>query len=238
MAGKWIERAVFAAAAATTVVGGVTGRETLQRVAKPLIAPSLGVMVWRRRRGTEPVDTALLATGLAAATVGDVFMIDPDDDARIVRGAAAFAVMQACYSALLVRHGAKPTTAAVVPRAAGWAVAATGLWARSRPVAAPLSAYGLTLGTTGALSGDPALTPGTNVVAGVPVPGDDPRSRLGAGGLLFTLSDGLIVVRRLVLNGRRRRAVAEGAVLATYSAAQLLLVEGMLALGRSRALRD
>jgi hypothetical protein len=52
--------------------------------------------------------------------------------------------------------------------------------------------------------------------------------------MLFTASDGLIVVRRLFIRGERGRAVAEGVILASYAAAQLLLVEGMLTLGRRR----
>ena len=46
---------------------------------------------------------------------------------------------------------------------------------------------------------------------------------------MFTISDGTIVVRRVLLKNRKARAAAEGFILATYAAAQLLLVEGMLA---------
>ncbi|WP_238071872.1 lysoplasmalogenase family protein, partial [Rhodococcus zopfii] len=110
------EHAVFAAATAATVLGGVLGNEKLQQVAKPLMAPALAVRVLRRSRDTDRVDTALLLAGLAAATVGDVFMIDPDDDRRLVRGATSFAVMQTSYSTLLARHGARPHAIAAVPR--------------------------------------------------------------------------------------------------------------------------
>ncbi|PBC51022.1 hypothetical protein CJ179_09610 [Rhodococcus sp. ACS1] len=226
-----VEHAVFAGATLATVVGAVTGRERLQRVAKPLIAPALAARVLRRRAGT---DVALLLAGLTAATVGDVFMIDPDDDARLVRGASAFAVMQVGYSALLLRRGARPTVPALLPRLAGWAGAAALLRGRAKEVAAPLTAYGALLGTTSTLSADPSLAPGADVFANVAVPGTDRRSWLGVGGMLFTASDGLIVVRRLFIRGERGRAAAEGAILASYAAAQLLLVEGMLALGRRR----
>ncbi len=40
------------------------------------------------------------------------------------------------------------------------------------------------------------------------------------------------MVRKLFLRGEKTRAVAEGAILASYAAAQLLLVEGMIELGR------
>ncbi|MFC9553200.1 lysoplasmalogenase family protein [Rhodococcus sp. NPDC056960] len=229
-----VEHAVFAGATLATVVGAVTGRERVQRIAKPVIAPALAARVLRRRSDTHPADAALLLGALAAATVGDVFMIDPDDDARLVRGASAFAVMQVGYSALLLRRGARSTAPALLSRLAGWASAAGLLRSRATDVATPLTAYGALLGTTSTLSADPSLAPGAHVVANVPVPGHDRRSWLGVGGLLFTASDGLIVVRRLFIRGDRGRAAAEGVVLATYAAAQLLLVEGMLALGRRR----
>ncbi|MCQ4118129.1 lysoplasmalogenase family protein [Rhodococcus tibetensis] len=230
---EWgLEHVVFAGATLATVIGAVTGRERLQEVAKPLIGPALAARVVRRRRTTEPADAALLLTGLTAATVGDVFMIDPDDDARLVRGASSFAVMQACYSALLLRRGARGRAAAWGPRLAGWLGAAVLLRARSAGVAAPLTAYGSALATTSTLAADPSLAPGAGVVGGVVMPRSDRRSWLGLGGILFTASDGLIVVRRLFVRSERGRAASEGLILATYAAAQLLLVEGMLALRR------
>ncbi|MCQ4137910.1 lysoplasmalogenase, partial [Rhodococcus rhodochrous] len=58
---RWgVEHAVFAAASAATVVGGVSGNEKLQRIAKPLIAPALAVRVLRRSRDTDRADTALM----------------------------------------------------------------------------------------------------------------------------------------------------------------------------------
>ncbi|MBF6150458.1 lysoplasmalogenase family protein, partial [Nocardia nova] len=53
----------------------------------------------------------------------------------------------------------------------------------------------------------------------------DPRSRLGVGALLFTLSDGLIVLRRIFARSSRSRRVSEGVILATYAGAQYLLAD-------------
>ncbi|NLV79849.1 MAG: lysoplasmalogenase [Rhodococcus sp.] len=232
---RWgAEHAVFAAASAATVVGGVLGNEKLQKVAKPLIMPALAVRVLRRSGDTDRVDTALLLTGTAAATAGDVFMIDPDDDARILRGAGSFAVMQTVYSILLARHGARPTRPAVLQRIPAVLGAAGLLGATSRPVAVPLTAYGSLLATTATLAADPSLVPDARTVAGTVVPGADRRSWLAVGGLVFTASDGTIVLRRALLTNPRARAAAEGFVLATYALAQLLLVEGMLALVRRK----
>ena len=236
MAGKWgIEHAVFAAATAATVVGAVVGNERVQQIAKPLIAPALAARVLRKRSETETADTALLLAGLAAATVGDVFMIDPDNDARLIKGASSFAVMQASYSALLLRRGARPTRAALRPRISGWSTASGLLRAKAPSVSTPLTGYGLMLGTTSTLSADPALAPQSNAVLDVVVPNKDRRSWLGLGGVLFTASDGLIVVRRLFIRGTAGRAAAEGVILASYAGAQLMLVEGMLALDARRA---
>lgn len=236
MAGKWgIEHAVFAAATAATVVGAVVGNERVQQIAKPLIAPALAARVLRKRSETETADTALLLAGLAAATVGDVFMIDPDNDARLIKGASSFAVMQASYSALLLRRGARPTRAALRPRTSGWSTASGLLRAKAPSVSTPLTGYGLMLGTTSTLSADPALAPQSKAVLDVVVPNKDRRSWLGLGGVLFTASDGLIVVRRLFIRGTAGRAAAEGVILASYAGAQLMLVEGMLALGRKKS---
>ncbi len=228
---RWgVEHAVFAAASAATVVGGVSGNEKLQRIAKPLIAPALAVRVLRRSRDTDRADTALMVAGLAAATLGDIAMIRSDEDRRILSGAACFGVMQTAYSSILVRRGARVSKPVAVQRAGALAGAAGLLAARSRSVAAPLAGYGALLATTATLAGDPALAPAARVRAGLAVPDTDRRSWLGLGGLIFTLSDGSIVVRRTLLKDEKSRAAAEGFVLTTYAVAQLLLVEGILAL--------
>lgn len=212
-------RAAFLAAATATVFGAATGAEKIHRIAKPLMVPALAAGLPR------PVST--LGAALVAATVGDVLLIDPDDDARILRGASAFAVMQGCYIGLLASKGARPTVTNSVPRLAGWGLAAGQLARRSPAVAPGLAGYGLMLATMSTLAADPSLVPGATTRAGVVVPSSDPRSRLAIGGILFTVSDALIVVRRLFLRADSHRRLAEGTILATYAAAQLCLVEGL-----------
>lgn len=231
------EHAVFAAASIATVVGGLTDNEKLQKAVKPLIAPALAVRVLRGSDRADRTDTALLLTGLAAATLGDIAMIRSDEDRRILTGAGCFAVMQTAYSAVLVRHGARVTPPLVAQRAGAVVGAAALLTARNRSVAAPLTAYGTLLATTATLAGDRRLAPAAPVRAGLPMPVADRRSWLGIGGLLFTVSDGTIVLRRTLLKNEKARAAAEGFVLSTYAAAQLLLVEGLVALSRSRSRR-
>lgn len=199
-------RMVALAAGAVTVFGAWTGSMPLQRAAKPLIVPALA-------GGLDPTRDRVLLAGLAAATVGDVLLIDPDDDDALTWGARAFAVMQASYSYLLLRRGARPAPVDAIPRYAGWAAAAVLLARRQPAVASTLTGYGAVLATTSTLS------------ARSPAHGGD--RRLMIGGVLFTVSDALIVFRRLFLTEERRRRAAEAVVLSTYVAAQVLLVEAL-----------
>ncbi|NKY52523.1 lysoplasmalogenase [Nocardia vermiculata] len=170
-------------------------------------------------------DRRLLFGALTAATVGDVLLIDPDDDRRLVAGASAFAVMQTGYSVLWWRRGGRPRISVAVPRILAWLGAGALLGLRAPRIAVPLTAYGATLATAATLAADPALAPEAKVVAGTVVPGRDPRSRLALGALLFTMSDGLIVLRRLFAPTTRSRRATEAVILATYAGAQYLLTD-------------
>ncbi|MFR9750582.1 lysoplasmalogenase family protein [Nocardia sp. 004] len=218
-------RTGFLVAAAVTVYGAVSGRDMVQRIAKPLLMPLLAADVATEGRELEPAHRAVLIGSLSAATIGDIALIDPDDDRRLIAGASSFAMMQAGYSALWWRMGGRPTRGATVPRVAAWLGVAGLLRVKARSVAAPLTAYGLTLGAAGVLASDPGLAPAAKNIAGINVPGADPRSRLGLGALLFTVSDGIIVLRRVFARGARARRGAEGVILATYAAAQYLLAD-------------
>ncbi|GGL27392.1 lysoplasmalogenase [Nocardia jinanensis] len=218
-------RAGFLAATAVTVAGALTGRERWQWVAKPLMMPLLAADIATSRADIAPADRTLLLSSLGAATVGDVLLIDPDDDRRLIAGASSFAVMQTGYAVLWWRYGARPALPVALPRVLAWAGAAVLLRVEAPVLAVPLSAYGATLGSAAVLASDPALAPDADSVAGLNIPDADPRSRLGVGALLFTVSDGLIVLRRLFARGARSRRVIEGVILATYGAAQFLLTD-------------
>ncbi|MGX1771411.1 lysoplasmalogenase family protein [Nocardia brasiliensis] len=218
-------RAGFLAAAAVTVYGAVTGRERAQWLAKPLLMPLLAADVATSDAALDKIDRTVLLGSLGAATLGDILLIDPDDDRRLIAGASSFAVMQAGYTALWLRKGARPRAAIAGPRLAAWLGAAALLRAKAPAVALPLTAYGATLGTAGVLASDPALARDAKNIAGVNIPNADPRSRLALGALLFTVSDGLIVARKLFARGERSRRVTEGVILTTYAAAQFLLAD-------------
>ncbi|MGW5385412.1 lysoplasmalogenase [Nocardia sp. NPDC003963] len=218
-------RAGFLAATAVTVAGALTGRQRWQLVAKPLMMPLLAADIATSRADIVPADRTLLLSSLGAATVGDVLLIDPDNDRRLIAGASSFAVMQTGYATLWWRYGARPAPAVAVPRVLAWVGAAALLRAKAPVLTVPLSAYGVTLGSAAVLASDPALAPDADSIAGLNIPAADPRSRLGVGALLFTVSDGLIVLRRLFARGERSRRVIEGVILATYGAAQFLLAD-------------
>ncbi|WP_069165505.1 lysoplasmalogenase [Nocardia altamirensis] len=218
-------RTGFLAAAAVTVFGALTGREKLQWLAKPLLMPLLAADVVTEGSALDPTDRTVLLGALGAATVGDVLLIDPDNDRRLIAGASSFAVMQAGYSALWWRQGARPRTDIAAPRLLAWLGAAGLLRAKAPAVAVPLTAYGATLGTAALLASDPDLAPNAKTVAGLNIPDTDPRSRLGLGALLFTASDGLIVLRRIFARSDRSRHLTEAVILTTYAAAQFLLAD-------------
>ncbi|GAA5045208.1 lysoplasmalogenase [Nocardia callitridis] len=218
-------RVGYVVAAAATVFGAVTGRDRVQRVAKPLLMPLLAVDVLVEGGAMGRTDRGVLFGALAAATLGDVFLLDPDDDRRLVAGASSFAVMQTGYSVLWWRHGARATGPAAVPRVGGWLAAAGLLAARARPLSIPLTAYGATLAVAGTLAADPRLAPNSKTIAGISIPDKNPRSRLALGALLFTLSDGMIVLRRLFARREVTRHLTEALILATYATAQLALAD-------------
>ncbi|WP_280511158.1 lysoplasmalogenase family protein, partial [Nocardia farcinica] len=97
-------RAGFLAAAAVTVYGAATGRDTLQWLAKPLMMPLLAADVATGGADIEPGERTVLLAALGAATVGDVLLIDPDDDRRLVAGAAPRAGKQTGYATLWWRR--------------------------------------------------------------------------------------------------------------------------------------
>ncbi|MEU1209030.1 lysoplasmalogenase [Nocardia sp. NPDC005825] len=218
-------RAAFVGAAAVTVYGAVTGRERLQWAAKPLLMPLLAADVVANGTRMDPADRTVLLGSLAAATVGDVLLIEPDDDRRLIAGASSFAVMQTGYSWLWWRRGARPRLAIAGQRLGAWLGAATLMRLEAPTVALPLTVYGATLGTAATLASDPELARDAKNIAGVNVPNADPRSRLGLGALLFTVSDGLIVLRRIFARGEKSRRITEGVILGTYAAAQYLLAD-------------
>lgn len=255
-------RVAYLAAGAASVGAALVRSDRTTRTVKPLLMPLLAAGVLHRAvvRGagravtgsdvtsrTTGVDVALVTAGLAGAWAGDVVLMGPGSRAADTRdrartlsgGAAAFTAARAAHIAVLRRRGARLTRGAVVRRLPVW-LAGVGLAAVAAPSALPaVAGYGAALAVTSALAADPTLRRGSG---GAPATGrpTDPSRGLAPGGVLFIVSDGLILAR-LALHrvgssagsgARGSRGVdavdrlLDGTVMATYVVAQMLLVDG------------
>ncbi|MGP9724344.1 lysoplasmalogenase family protein [Corynebacterium sp. AOP40-9SA-29] len=238
-------RAAYLAAGAASVVAAAAGRsgDRATRLVKPALMPLLAAHACTRagragrsggagRAGRLPVVLA----GLAGGLLGDVVLMGEagrsEDAATRARnlnlGSAAFSVNQVAYIAELWRSGHRPRRSTVALRlpvlASGIVTAASGA-----PAALPAAAgYGSALAATSVLASDPQAGDAD---------GRADLSGVGLGGNLFVLSDGLILARLAFLRGesplvQRLDGVVDGLVMATYVAAQLLIVEELT--GRER----
>lgn len=209
----------YVPAAVTTTVAAMTGRDRVHLVSKLALAPTLaaGVAATRSTRSRGRSTTLLVALGGSLA--GDWFMYRSGRTEGAVSrqqmrlGASAFAVQQVGLIRLLLRDGARPRP---VPTAgAAGVMAVLAVLDSDGGVPDPvLGGYGVLLGAMSALAmGE----------------GGSPRARRGValGGSLFLLSDAAIIVSQRYATTPARRAVADGVVLSTYTAALGLLVRGL-----------
>lgn len=220
------ERAVYAVAGVVTSLAGALGRRRTHAVSKAALMPLLQVgLVRDRRLSPQGLGALLGATG--AAWVGDLVLIAPEGGEsgeasrrRLRKGAAAFAVQQLIYAGMLVQAGARPrprSTAVIAGTLLGLAALDTAKESKPDPV---VTAYGVLLGTTGALA------------LGMPRSGGDVAiGRIPWGGASFVASDAMILLGEQVLTGRAAQA-GHGFVLATYALAQRWLVDGLAATAR------
>ncbi|MET9202001.1 lysoplasmalogenase family protein, partial [Gordonia sp. NPDC003585] len=175
---------------------------------------------YRRRT---PLDTALLTAIVAASAAGDRLMLleefETDQDAkdRYLRwGASVFGAAQLSYAAAMLRAGARPTARLLAPRLAILTESAVVMAVHRPRLLTVLGPYGQSLALMSALAAD--------------VKNPQPRMRIG--GWLFLASDLTILNRRHLITDQRVRTAAEVWVLATYFAAQALLVSGLDKLSR------
>ncbi len=209
-------RALYLAAAAGSVIAAAVPSDRATRLVKPALMPLL--------LASNPQKSALLVAGLAGGWVGDIILMgkdsrsaDPGVRARnLKRGSAAFLVNQLAYHALLLRSGARPTWKNAALRAP-MILGGVGLAAMKNPAALPAAGgYGSALALTSILA-------------------QDSSSKAALGGNLFVLSDALILGRLTLLKeGSRIDALTDAAVMATYTAAQFLLVDGVTNSTQSR----
>ncbi|MDH3007755.1 MULTISPECIES: lysoplasmalogenase [Gordonia] len=215
------QRAFDLAYAATTAAATVTGALGHRRAAgltKPLPMLLLVAQAAAGARERDALDNAGLAGALAFSMAGDRLMLleefetEPVAKDRYLRlGATLFAGAQLSYVATMWRAGARPSARQLLPRVGVLAESAAVL-ARHRPALLPvLGTYGNTLATMSATAS--AMS--------------DPQPRLRIGGVTFLLSDLAIINRRHLVTDPRVRVAGEAWVLASYFAAQYLLIGGL-----------
>jgi len=216
------ERAGYVGASLVNVVSSALGAEKPRKASKTLLMPLLAASVVRRRHETKPAVTAGLLVGLAGGWIGDLVLMPRVNDLN--KGAAAFAVNQVAYIKMLHDAGARPNRFRALTRYPLWAASVAGA-ALSRPDLLPAAAgYGALLTTTSMLGDDSVLVAGLEEGA--------PRFGVGHGGNLFLVSDALLMLRALVGEDSVVGKLLDAGVMDTYTAAQLLLVDGILELGR------
>lgn len=219
----------YAIAAAATSLGALLPDDRVHAAAKYAIAPlaAIGAAThpgaWApARRGR----TATLVASLAGSGVGDHFMLAESRssglDARhhLRRGASAFAAQQVGFVGLMLARGQRPRRRAGL--ACGATLAALGVVdavaARTHAVADPIQ-------PPAGATPDPVVAGyGVLLTAMAAIAQDDRRTALG--GAVFLASDAAIVARQLLPHGAGRRG-ADALVMATYTAALGLLVDGL-----------
>ncbi|WP_162181797.1 lysoplasmalogenase, partial [Glycomyces tenuis] len=199
--------AAFALALAADLAAITLGADGARWVTKPALMLSLlGFLTVSAPPGNAAA--RLLGAGLALAWAADAALL-VDGTEAFLTGMALFGLMQLCYLAVFVRAGAVERLRRRWPVPAAyllfWAAAIAVLWPRLGALAAPIAVYGLLLVAMGAAA-----------------------SGLGrsaaAGGALFVVSDLMLGAGVAGLDFPLR----EQAVMASYGAAQLLIVLGCL----------
>ncbi len=234
-------RNAYLAAGATSVVAAAAGRrgDRLTRLVKPTLMPLLAASAAADGGARKH---PLVLAGLAGGWLGDVILMgkagrsdDPAQRAKnLNKGSAAFAVNQVAYITELWRRGHRPRTSTLAFRVpvllSGAGTAAVGA-----PAALPAAiGYGSALAATSVLASDPEQLPEGAVDERGPLAAD--LTGVGLGGNFFVLSDGLILARQAFLQGEHKvvrvlDGVVDGLVMATYVAAQLLIVEALTGAG-------
>ena len=193
----------FAAASAVQLGAKLAGTNRLDRASKAILIPALGIRLigvrgHRRRR------VALLAIEMSLSWIGDVTI-----DRSFRTGLIAFLAAHLCMIALFwsgFRARMSPWSLLLLP----WLVVMMVVLRPPRLTAL----Y-------------PAVVAYATVLAAMAASAARGGKRMGAGGILFVVSDSLLAFRQFTPWFRARPWGA--VVMASYLAAQLLLVDGVMA---------
>jgi len=212
-------KAAYAGLALVDIALSASSRPVAHRaryLTKPLLMPFLSASL-ATTPGSSRARVPVLAAQ-AAAWVGDVALLSEERKPFVV-GTAAFGVGHLAYLAAFVPGRRREPSLVADPRAralaAVWAVSSPMMaWhARGSGVAPVVATYSalLTSMVVAATRLDPARPPAARLL-------------VAAGALLFLASDSTLGLRKFVLDDPS--PVVEGAVMASYTGAQLLLSAG------------
>lgn len=213
MPSRHVATAAYAALALTdTLLAGSRGGPRLRVVTKPLLMPALAATLGDRDdRG---VRRTLVAQALCWG--GDVALMG-SGRRPFLAGLGSFLAAHVAYVAAFRSRSSTSLLGTARGRAAlaaGAVLAPTMAFAagrRDRRLAVPVGAYGLVLSTM--------------VAASAGLPSEQGGRRILTGTTLFLISDTLIAVRQFLLT--ERSAALDSAVMATYTAGQWLISDGM-----------
>lgn len=204
-------------AAADTVLAAFPSRRRIRWLTKPLLMPTLAVKL--ADGDDDPaVRRVLLALGLCWA--GDLALLAPGRRA-FLGGLGSFLAAHLAYVAAFRGLSSRGPLGTAAGRAAvGLGVVAAPTMAlaarRTDPrLAAPVAAYGIVLAAM--------------VAASAAVPVERGRARILTGTSLFLLSDTLLGVQKFLLSDRS--PLLESAVMATYTAGQWRICDGVTGRG-------
>ncbi|WP_158884356.1 lysoplasmalogenase [Amycolatopsis anabasis] len=217
---RWL---AYAALSTVDTVAAARRARRVRRVTKPALMPALAAAALPGSRSARPVRHGA-ALALAGSAAGDVALLG-DGDRAFVAGVGGFL---AGHAGWLAAAAGTPGDRGYLRRrpwlAAPFAAGVVAVNAAIQPAApkelrAPIAVYSTVIGVMGALAVDAAgRLPARRSAATI------------AGALLFLTSDTLLAAGRFRgLGGSARRFdLVDGAVMATYTAAQGLLAYGLL----------
>lgn len=204
------------------VIAVATGNDNGVALTKPLLMPLLFAwlvaMLFTAPERRWPVPLRWLAAGIAAAWAGDLLLMG-DTDLAFALGLGAFLVMQACYIVAFLRVPGpglvRAWKIALIPYVIAWIVLVVLVWPGAGDMRIPVLVYGAALMAMAVAALDLVLRLPQRLAW---------RIAIGAG--LFVLSDALIA---LTAFGPLTESVRTGAaIMATYTAAQGLIVTGFV----------
>lgn len=217
--------AAYLGLAAADVAACALERRGLRPCTKPLLMPALAAHLMTSTGSDRNALRRGVLAGLAASWAGDVALLG-ESRACFGAGLGGFFSAHAAYLTGLAPLAGRPRARTALPLALAWAAGTATLWPRTGPLRIPVAGYAALL----------AVMAGAAVQTSSTLPHEAAR-RLAAGGLVFMASDATLAARTFLAPNPRPpiRRAADAAVMATYTAAQWLLVSGTVQATRAAA---